>query len=84
MMAVSIPVYCQRLVYYLCFLSMPAGIHLGATYVHTSPAGARLFSSPYIAFTLPSVVSEFFSGISSVSVHISTITKGVKCLQNMC
>jgi len=79
MMAVSIPVYTVKGVF-LSFLSMPLEFTcqtLGATYVHLLLAGNH---SP-LPITLPSAVSELFSfsGISSVSLHISTVTKHVKC-----
>ena len=63
---------------FLSFLSTPLGFTrqtLGATYVHLLLAGDH---SP-LPITLPSAVSELFSGISSVSLHISTATKCVKC-----
>jgi len=61
---------------FLSFLSTPLGFTrwtLGATYVHLLLAGDH---SP-LSIALPSAVSD--SGISSVSLHISTATKRVKC-----
>ena len=60
------------------FLEHATGIHPpdAGSDVRTSPAGGRPFSSPDRPAT---AVSELFSGISSVSLHISTATKRVKC-----
>jgi len=66
------------LLVFLSFLSMPLGFTrqtLGATYVCLLLAGDR---SP-LPITLLSAVSELFSGILYVSLHISTATKCVKC-----
>jgi len=63
---------------FLSFLITPLGFTrqmLGATYVHLLLAGNH---SP-LPTPLPSVVSELFSGISSVSLHISTVTNVWSC-----
>jgi len=67
------------LLVFLSFLSMPLGFTrqtLGATYVRLLLAGDH---SP-LPIPLPSAVSGFFSGISSVSLYISTATKHVRLL----
>ena len=61
------------LLVFLSFLSMPLGFThqmLAATYVRLQLAGDH---SP-LPIPLPSALSELFSGISSVSLHISTAT----------
>jgi len=67
------------LLVFLSFLSMPLGFThqtLGVTYVCLLLVGDH---SP-LPIPLPSAVSELFSSISSVSLHISTATKRVKLL----
>ena len=79
-MAVSTPVYTVKGWFTTCvpqFLEHTAGINqmLVAMYVRLLLVGDH---SP-LPITLPSAVSELFSDISSVSLHISTGTKRVKC-----
>ena len=79
-MAVLIPVHTVKGWFTACVpqLNMPLGFTrqtLGATYIRLLLTGDH---SP-LPITLLSAVSELFRGISSVSLHISTATKRVKC-----
>ena len=81
MMAVSMPVYTVKGLFTTCvpqFLEHAAGIH-------PPDAGSNVHAlllvgdhSP-LPITRPSAVSELFSGILSMPLHISTVTKCVKC-----
>ena len=80
-MVVSIPVYDVKDWWFTTcvphFLEHNAGIHPpdAGSDVCLLLAGGH---SP-LPITLPSAVSEIFNPISSVSLHISTTTKRVKC-----